>query len=1085
MYGQTKGRRLLYRQALRIRSDISRGPRSGIIFPCTFFAVLFCLLTALPVRALSPDRPLNWTMLDSWTIDQGYLGKGTYDIFQDRDGFLWMGTENGLIRFDGQSFHSFNVHNVPRMRSNDVIDIAQTTDGSLWAATMDGVLRYRDGAFVRYGLEEGLPHRDAGVLHVNPDGVLWVGTIGGLAYWKSDHFVPVQLDAGDGSIFVVGILSDSDGRLWVMTEDTIIRFQEETAHQVFQDSKPILNGMAFDHDGTFWAATAKGVARLDPETAQLSFPPGLPAGAIRELMVDSRNALWLGTDREGVYRIHDGSVEHMAERDGLSGNTIKCLFEDRERSVWVGNEYRGIARFREAPFSMVDQRDGLPHRLVFCTVADRLGNIWAGTPEGLVRISPDGQVERIGKPMVVQALQLAADGTILVGTESKGLFRLNPGDRNPKLKLMGTGEREIYSMCEDDDGRILVGAMDGLFLLSDSRLIFSSKMFGLPSASIRSIVQTEEDIWIGTNDGLCIVRDDQTEHLRMEDGLSANFIFCIFPDTDGSVWLGTDQGLTLWRDGHLYPYRLRDGLPSNEIYAIVPDDLGQFWLSTEDGVVSVRRDALRRAVLDDADVRFHIYVQEDGIPNGEGIGGTQTTACRDTSGRIWIATISGLAMCDPANLKTNELPPPVAIEQVKLDDRMLSGDAVKLDPGWKRLRFTYAGLSFLVPERVRYRTMLAGYEDGWTERKDRTLSYTNLDPGDYVFRVHACNNDGVWSREPATFSFTVVRPWWNNWWFFGGLLVLLTVVLNQLWRGIRAVWIMFRQWQRSHVFGPYRILDLVGKGGMGTVYRARKPGDSTPVALKVLDADMTDDNSRKRFEREGMIGERIQHPGVVRILESGCRGDQLYYAMEFLDGQPLNRLMEKGLGPRTAVAISIVMLDILRDLHMQGVVHRDVKPQNVMMLKGLESSSCEAMKEPVERVREHLKLLDFGLARIFGATTLTRTGLMAGTLQYLPPESFAGKMAVSPKTDFYAVGIVLYEMLTGLKPYHGEDLAEVMYAVLYRSVAAPHEVVPGLPRKLSQLAMSMIDKDPEARLRDYGEIRKRLSEELSGIPPKS
>ncbi len=1022
-------------------------------------------------------------MLDRWTIDQNYLGKGTYDIFQDRDGFLWMGTENGLIRFDGQSFHSFNVHNVPQMRSNDVIDIAQTADGSLWTATMDGVLRYKDGAFVRYGLAAGLPHRDAGMLHVDPDGVLWVGTAGGLAYWESDRFVPVPLDVGGGSAYVVDILSGPDGRLWVMTENAIIRFQDDTPHLVFQDKEPILNGMAFDHTGHFWVGTEQGIARLDPETNRLNFPHGLPTSAVRELMVDSRNVLWVGTSNEGLYRIHGDTVEQMRERDGLLANTIKCFFEDREGAIWLGYEFRGIARFREAPFSIIDQRDGLPHRLVFCTVADRLGSIWAGTPEGLAQITPDGQVEQVGQPMAVQAIQLTADGTILLGTKNQGLLRLNPSGRTLEPKHLGSGADDILAMCEMDDGRVLVGTREGMFVLSGNRLVSCGRELGLPPASIRSIVQVGNDIWIGTSDGLCIVRDDGTNRFRMEDGLSANFIFCIFPDEDGSVWLGTDQGLTLWQNGQWYAYRLRDGLPSNEVYAIVPDHLGQFWLSTEDGVVSVKREALRRAVVDHADIRFHLYVQADGLPDGEGIGGTQTTACRDTSGRIWIATISGLAVCDPANLEMNNVPPPVVIEQAKVDDRILYRDDVKLDSGWKRLRFTYAGLSFLVPDRVRYRTMLAGYEDGWTERKDRTISYTNLDPGDYTFRVHACNNDGVWSREPATFSFTVVRPWWHSWWFVGGLLVLLAGALNQLWRGIRAIWTMFRQWQRAHVFGPYRIMDLVGKGGMGTVYRARKPGDSTPVALKVLDADMTEENARKRFEREGMIGEQIDHPGVVRILESGCRGDQLYYAMEFLDGKPLNRVMEQGIGPRTAAGVAIVLLDILHDLHQQGVVHRDIKPQNVMILKGLEPEDCEAMKDPVDRVRAYLKLLDFGLARLFGATTLTRTGLMAGTLQYLPPESFAGKITVKPEMDFYAVGIVLYEMLTGLKPYQGEDLAEVMYAVLYRSVAMPHEVVTGVPMVLSDLNMAMIDKDADTRLSDYEEIRKRLVEALASIPP--
>lgn len=1036
-------------------------------------AVMLPLCSSFP---LSPDRPLGWLTMDHWTQDERYIGKGTYALFQDHTGYLWMGTENGLVRFDGHAFELFNSQNVPQMRSNDVIDVAQTSDGAIWAGTMDGLLCFRDGPAERFGPEQGLPHRDVGQLYVDRSDRLWLGLADGLAYLENGRIVPVELPAETVSAYVEDILEGPDGSTWVLTQTNILRVEGRRVTNVLsQDGEGRFNALAVGSDGVAWLGTEIGLFRMaGQDLHQVSIPDAV---SVRALLLDGAGCLWIGTARHGVFRLAHSRMENVTERDGLLMNEVRCLFEDGEGSIWVGS-IRGLTRFRETPFALINRADGLPNRLVYCTLADNFGKVWAGTPEGLARISMDGSVEKIGLPMVVQAMARGLGDDILVGTESRGLFRLRPGDRDPEPVEIGTGPREIMCVLNTTDSRILVGTLGGLYELRGKRLVPVGEEMGLPTVSIRFMVEVNKEIWIGTSDGCFRIHGSGTDCYRIENGLPANFVFCIYPDENG-IWLGTDQGLAYWQDGEIRSYTFRDGLPSNEVYAIEPDEIGQFWLSTEDGVASVSRQALLLAMNGVEPAVFTVYVREDGIPDGEGIGGIQQTVCKDRAGRIWIATISGLAVCDPTNLVQNRIPPPIVIRNVLVDEQpVVPGEVLSLEPGWKRLTIGFAGLSYLVPDRVRYRTMLAGFDTGWIDTGDTSVSFTSLPPGAYTFRVYASNNDGVWSLEPAELQVKVLRPWWMNGWFIALAAVVLSILLNLLWKSLLALYRMFREWQQAHLFGNFRILDVVGKGGMGTVYRARRSGHDSTVALKILDAEDGEKNERERFLREGSIGQQIDHPNVVKIIEAGAVRSKLFVAMEFLDGEPLNRKMERGISWRTSLAISRVICDTLHDLHQMGIVHRDVKPQNVMILKPGITDSASWASDPVDVVGPMIKLLDFGLARMVGATTLTRTGLLAGTVHYVPPEALGGERRNEPSVDFYAVGIILYEMLTGLKPYTGDDPGELIYAVLYRSVTPPHHVVPDLSLEVSGLVMKMIEKDPESRLSDYAEIRKWMDRVL-------
>ncbi len=244
------------------------------------------------------------------------------------------------------------------------------------------------------------------------------------------------------------------------------------------------------------------------------------------------------------------------------------------------------------------------------------------------------------------------------------------------------------------------------------------------------------------------------------------------------------------------------------------------------------------------------------------------------------------------------------------------------------------------------------------------------------------------------------------------------------------------------------------------------------VALKVLDSDITDEDGHKRFLREGKLGQEMDHPNIVRIYDSGEEGGRLFYSMEFCQGMSLRDLMEEGASSRAVLSIAVVICDTLNYLHEKGIVHRDVKPENIMVLEKVDFQLVDEVDDPVELARSSLKLLDLGLARLTGATTLTRTGLVAGTIMYVPPESLGGSKYAGSSVDYYAVGIMVYEMVAGIGPYTGEDMAELMYAILYRSPVPPKQVEPRVPKPVSDFVMRLIEKDADLRLTDYIEIRK-------------
>ncbi len=1038
-------------------------------------------LTSFSVLATGPGPGMRQLIHQTWIEFDDIKFGAADEMLQSQEGYLWVMTESGPARFDGHGFRLYTETNTSAIKSSSCTAVAEGDDGSIWIGTSDGLLRFDGNHWYRFGTADGLPDKWVIALACTPDGAVWAGTRKGLVRISERASLEIVKERANVRIFDLHV--DNLGRLWIATTDGLCVVENNAFRKVSVEDKTgeVRRIQSSDEDSVLFV-TERGVFASDGrKTEPVFLNNDLPGNArILSVCLTSKGELWLGTHQDGIFRRVQGRVEHFGEPDGLTYDEVHFILEDREGLIWVGTG-QGLNRFRNSVFQSYTEADGLPYRLVMSVVEDHAGNFWVGTQKGVVRWGSGGAVSLFLEGQEVSSLFPADDGRIWAGTRQVQPLPESKPDESPLIMSMGSADPLCFG--ESSDGVRWVGTLNGLFCLRDGEVSRFSVAKGLPNKHIRDILPMKDgSIWVGTDDGIAVIRDRVVRTFDGSDGLPGTFIFELFRDSADHIWVGTDVGLALYRNDGFVSLTVSNGLPSADIYGIQEDDAGMFWISHGSGVFSVERQELLRCVGTDQILALCAYTKEDGLPVNSGLGGNQPVTCKTSDGRIWFATGGGLASVDPHHIPKNDVPPTVVVERVLVDGMPVSTDRpLNLKPGWRRLSIRYAGLSFMVPDRVRYRQMLTGYDREWTESADRTVSYTNLPPDDYTFLVYACNNDGVWSETPAELIVHVITPWWRTWWFLGVVIILAGIGVNGAYRGIRKLVRVIVQWQRTHVFGPYRILEQIGKGGMGTVYRAADGRNGEEVALKIVDPGIADGDARKRFEREGMLGEKIRHPNVVRILDRGSERGSLYYAMEYCDGTPLRHLMEIGLGIRTSIAVAIVLIDVLCDLHAEGVVHRDVKPENIMIQNTLNILDVEHAGDPVETLRSHVKLLDFGVARVFGATTLTRTGLVTGTLQYVPPEALNGSRHAEPTVDLYAVGVMLYEMITGVQPFEAEEPGMVMYAILYRSLVPPVEVVPTLPKELSHLVTRLVEKELNVRLTDPEEIRTALRTALDNL----
>lgn len=711
-----------------------------------------------PVFALDPSQTLTQYAHTAWT-QFGDLADTAVNAFaQTPDGYLWFGTEEvGLIRFDGRRFVHWDPKPGQLLPGQSIQSLRSARDGSLWIGTRGGLAHLKDGNLEAFTTRNGLSAGSVTAIAEDKDGVIWIGTYGyesgGLSRFEHGRLTQPTPSEGGGISGVYDIHSDHSGRLWIGRRDGLLIWDSRTGRATKETAATEIISIAEDHEGTWWLASDKGLLRYWQQhvVSQRLLSGGADVKAYR-VLVDHDGGLWIGTLAQGLFHFSAGRVERLTHTDGLSGDSIYALFEDREGNIWVGTQ-NGIDRFREYKIAHWSTREGLPRDDVVAVQADLHGRLCAGIETVGVYCLPDGRTQSLPNSYIL-AMSLDRRGFPVVATAG-GVFELIPNGFRTVADLQG-----VYSIAEDRDQVLWFGDIhQGLFRLQGGRL--SKVPVGQFAAKTISylLVDREGKVWIALNPGaLTMYQNGVFRTFSPNEGLPSDRVFSVFEDHMGAIWVATDAGLSRYDNNRFATLTTRNGLPCDAIQDILEDDLGFLWLRTSCGLVRARRAELV-AASSKADTQIHaeLFSLSDGFQPSTLPRGTTPRAAKTVDGRLWFIAREGIAMVDPRHIARNTVPPPVLVEQIAVDGKVIDASrTASLPPTLARLQFDYTALSFTDPDRVFFKYKLDGFDKVWVDAGTRRQAfYTNLRPGRYDFHVIACNNDGVWNQTGATFSFNV------------------------------------------------------------------------------------------------------------------------------------------------------------------------------------------------------------------------------------------------------------------------------------------------------------------------------------------
>ncbi len=737
-----------------------------------------------------------------------------YSVVQGPGGYLWFGTAEGLVRFDGVTFTVFDKRDVSGLGHNYVWSLLYAPDespnGTLWIGTYGGGLfRLKDGAFLSYTTRDGLAADRIWVLTRDAGGALWIGTEGGgVSRFDKGVFRTFSTANGLPHDSVRALWPDKDGTVWVGTEGGLARIRGEVLERVAisPGAQPTVRAILRDRRGALWVGTGgAGLLREDGgRFASLVKRDGLTSESITALFQDRDGSLWVGTGGGGLLRLiveESGRslfpplISSFRALDGLSNDWILTLAQDGEGSLWAGTQGGGLNRLRDGKVTAFTTREGLSHNNIWAVMEDRGGHVWVGTRGGgLNRLTFASRGAYAAPPVAkyqarnrelgndsVYALLEDRTGTLWIGTDGGGLTRLRNGTFKTFTTKDGLSNNSVLALGEDEEGAIWVGTDGGgLTCIRGERFERFGKAQGLSSNVVWHIQRAPEGgLWIGTEGGgLNRLKDGRFTALSTRDGLAHDSVRTIHRDQDGALWIGTEGGgLSRYRDGRFTTFRSKDGLFDDLIFQILDDGLGSFWMSCNRGIFRVKKADLEAfAAGRIPSFKSTAYGTADGMKSSECNGG-QAWVSKD--GRLWFPTIRGVVAIDPAHIPLNEVVPNVVLERVLVDAQALDPvhDAT-LPPGRTKFEFHYTATSFLAPERVRFRYRLEGFDKDWVEAGTRRAAYyTNIPHGSYRFRVTACNNDEVWNASGASFVYRL-KPYFYQTWIFMTLGGALAVALG-------------------------------------------------------------------------------------------------------------------------------------------------------------------------------------------------------------------------------------------------------------------------------------------------------------------
>jgi signal transduction histidine kinase/ligand-binding sensor domain-containing protein len=790
----------------------------GAAAPVIALAVVLTAAWIPRAYALNPALDIAQYAHTAWRLNDGFAPSGIGAIAQTSDGYLWLGTDLGIMRFDGVRSVPWQPPDGEPLPDNWIRTLLGTRDGALWIGTLRGLVSFKDGQRTSYPELAALAIND---LREDRDGTVWVAAqavpVGGTICTIRGGEVRCEGQEREFGAWVGSLHEDDEGRLWASSSNGLWRWLPAPA-QLFSPPIPVADSfqnLIAGDNGALLMASRAGVTRFADGRfeANVVDGDGETFTAVR-LLRDRSGVLWVGTRADGLVHVREGRTDTFRAADGLSGDYIMRIFEDREGTIWVGT-IDGLDRFRELAVSTVRAKQGLSSPVVGSVLATEDGSVWITSIAGLNRWR-EGRVTVYGDPSQ-PAAPVPASEPLATGAPGNG-----------------------GSLFQDSRGRVWVGALDGIGYIEGDRFVhaqgitggivdaFAEDRFGdlwvahrsQGLVRLRGDEAIEQFSWADLSRQAGLEREDTAFRLTAEpqgDGLWLGFRFAgvvarlaggevraystadglgrgqvrqLRVAEDGAVWAATEGGLSRIEAGRIATLRSGNGLPCDTVDSVIEDDADSSWFYMACGLVRIARtelaawvDAAKRDEADRLSIRTTVLSHSDGIRSNANVGSWSPHLAKTPDGRLWLSTESGVSVLDPSNLPRNAVPPPVRIEQIVADrkpyDAPPGSQSVPLPPLVRDLQIDYTALSLIAPEKMQFRYRLEGQDEDWQEAGTRRQAfYTDLSPGDYRFRVIASNNDGVWNEEGASVAFTIAPAFYQTAWF---ALLCIAIAAGMLW----------------------------------------------------------------------------------------------------------------------------------------------------------------------------------------------------------------------------------------------------------------------------------------------------------------
>jgi ligand-binding sensor domain-containing protein/signal transduction histidine kinase len=733
--------------------------------------------------AAEGNEEWNYT-IRSWQSQDGLPEETVQAFAQTPDGYLWVGTSGGLLRFDGARFHLFADQNTSAFTENSVFCLLAARDGRLWIGTDgSGLIEWRNGAFHAVPAAQGQTANFVRALAEDHNGLLWVATDDGLFWARNGRLERADKPLGLPVFNVHAVMEDRAGRIWV-GGSRLYSLKDGQAHEYSlpgNDSKNKVKSFLQTSDGVIWVGTVGGLYRLHLGQERFEPVPGV-SGTIRALREAPNGELWAGAIGAGIFRIRGNHVTRLKAPAPLISNTVLSIFADSDRDLWLGTQ-AGMMRLSRTPVRVLALSDAADSD--FGTVSlDTDGSLWAASNQ-LVHVqgghAAPFRFPGLGDVRVRNVLR-SHDGSLWIGTDGGGVYHLSAHATTHFTTHDGLVNNFVRVFLESKDGTLWIGTDNGVSRLDQKGIHNFTTQNGLVYNSIRSLLEDRDgSIWIGTEHGLSQFRNGEFNHDAMTAALNDEKVWALHQDVDGGIWIGTRaHGLYRYRNGQLSHYTTANGLASNSIYSILEDTQGHFWFSGPSGVMLLNRAELDAQATDPQQLlSLRIFrAEEDGKPT-QFYGGTQPAGALTGSGEAWFPTSQGLW-----SIRPDELERPFAsnlnIDAVTVDGRpvRLTGK-LSLDAGSNRMEIGYEPVLLRSQEGLRFRYKLDGYDQNWTyaSAQQRLATYTNLPAGEYTFLVETWETDHPAHQGRASIEF-VKRPYFYRTPWFVALCLLLTALLS-------------------------------------------------------------------------------------------------------------------------------------------------------------------------------------------------------------------------------------------------------------------------------------------------------------------